>query len=152
MGMAKDQEIFVAPESVVKSPLPGQALVLFDGYCPFCQLSMKLLGRLDWFGTLAWRSFRLPENVPQTTPTLDPLRLEEEMHLIGPKGSPILHGFEAFRYMAWRIPLLFPIAPLLYLPWVPLLGQKTYRYIAKNRFGMLPCKDGVCTIPPKSTK
>ena len=27
MGMAKDQEIFVAPEEVVTPPLPGQALV-----------------------------------------------------------------------------------------------------------------------------
>ncbi len=152
MGMAKDQEIFVAPEEVVTPPLPGQALVLFDGFCPFCRLSMNCIRRLDWFGALAWRSFRLPENVPPTTPPLDPVRLEEEMHLIGPTGSPILHGFGAFRYMAWRIPSLFPLAPLLYLPGVPWLGQKAYQYIAKNRFGMLPCKDGVCTIPPKSTK
>lgn len=152
MGMTKGEEKRIAPEDVVGPPRPGQALVLFDGFCPFCRLSMNSIRRLDWFGVLAWRSFRHPENVPETTPPLDPMRLEEEMHLIAPGNGPILHGFAAFRYMAWRIPLLLPIAPLLHIPGVPYLGQRIYLYIAKNRFGMIPCKDGVCTIPSKSAK
>lgn len=155
MGMVVQQSKenpVMAPEDVVTPPKPGQALVLFDGFCPFCRLSMNSIRRLDWLGTLAWRSFRHPENVPDRNPPLDPIRLEEEMHLISPNGDLVLHGFAAFRYMAWRIPLLLPIAPFLHIPGIPWMGQKIYMYIARNRFGLVPCKDGVCTIPNKAAK
>ncbi len=153
MGMVVQQSMEkaqVPPEDVVTPPRKGQALVLFDGFCPFCRLSMNSIRRLDWFGALAWRSFRHPENVPVTTPPLDPIRLEEEMHLISPTADRILHGFGAFRYMAWRLPLLMPMAPFLHIPGIPWLGQSIYMWIARNRFGLVPCKDGVCSLPNKN--
>ena len=53
----------------------------------------------------------------------------EEMHLITPGAGRIYHGFGAFRWMAWRLPLLWPLAPFLYVPGVPTLGQKVYLWI-----------------------
>jgi hypothetical protein len=53
-------------------------------------------------------------------------------------------GFEAFRWMAWRLPLLMLIAPWLYLPGVPAMGAKIYRWIARNRFRLVPCNSGKC--------
>jgi len=141
-----------APEDLVTPPRAGQALVLFDGFCPFCRLSMNTIRAIDWFQAMAWRSFRHPENVPPRDPPLDPIRLEEEMHLISPSGDLVLHGFAAFRYMAWRVPLLWPLAPFLHIPGVPWIGQKIYMWIAKNRFGLVPCKDGVCSLPVKTGK
>jgi hypothetical protein len=68
----------------------------------------------------------------------------EEMHLITPDAGRIYHGFGAFRWMAWRLPLLWALAPFLYLPGIPTLGQRIYLWIARNRFQLVPCHGGVC--------
>ena len=63
------------------------------------------------------------------------------MHLLTPDGKRLYHGFGAFRWMAWRLPLCWPIAPLLYVPGVPWLGQRIYLWIARNRFHLVPCHE-----------
>lgn len=68
------------------------------------------------------------------------------MHLLTPGGKDLLSGFQAFRWMAWRLPLLWPLAPFLYLPGMATLGQWVYLKIARNRYQLVPCRDGVCTI------
>lgn len=136
----------VSPES--KTGLPqGKILVLFDGYCPFCQASVRLLKRLDWFNRLECRSFRESGNVPLLDPPLSPVAMEAEMHAISRCGTKVRAGFRAFRMISWHLPLVVPIAPLLYLPGMGWIGQKVYLWIARNRFSLIPCKDGVCALP-----
>lgn len=120
-----------------------QPVVLYDGQCAFCRQSVALLRRLDWLGRLACRDARDPANLPPAAP-LVPARLLEEMHLVA--GGRVYHGFAALRWLAWRLPLLWPIAPFLYLPGVPRLGQRLYLWIARNRFQLVPCHGGVCTM------
>ena len=48
--------------------------------------------------------------------------------------------------MAWRVPVLLPLAPLMYFPGVPWVGNKVYLWIAKNRYNLVPCDDGGCRI------
>jgi hypothetical protein len=69
------------------------------------------------------------------------------MHVLTPDGRRVYHGFAALRWLAWRLPLLWPLAPLLYLPGIPSLGQRLYLWIARNRFRLVPCHGGVCTLP-----
>jgi predicted DCC family thiol-disulfide oxidoreductase YuxK len=78
--------------------------------------------------------------------------LLDEMHLLTPDGSRLYHGFGALRWLAWRLPALWLIAPLLYIPGIPTLGQKLYLWIARNRFRIVPCHGGVCTIQRKEGK
>lgn len=125
-----------------------KSLVLYDGQCPLCQASIAWLKRLDWLRKIDCRDARVSENIPNLDPPLKPERLLEEMHLVTPRQM-VYHGFKAFRYMAWRMPLLFPFAPFFYLPGVPWLGQKIYLWVARNRFNLVPCKDGACEIPRK---
>jgi predicted DCC family thiol-disulfide oxidoreductase YuxK len=120
-----------------------QPVVLYDGQCALCRQSVALLRRLDWLGRLTCRDARDPANLPPAAP-LVPARLLEEMHLVA--GERVYHGFAALRWLAWRLPLLWPIAPFLYLPGVPQLGQRLYLWIARNRFQLVPCHGGVCTI------
>lgn len=128
--------------------LPSRKLlVLFDGMCPFCQASVRVLKRLDWLGWLECRSFREPEHVPRLNPPLDPEAMEAEMHAVSHDGRKVRKGFQAFRMISWRLPLLVPIAPLLYFPGVGWIGQKAYLWVARNRFNLIPCKDGVCALP-----
>jgi predicted DCC family thiol-disulfide oxidoreductase YuxK len=125
------------------------AVVLFDGDCRFCQRSVAILKRLDWLNKLQYQSARQVDQLPRTDPPLDPEELMKEMHVVPRAGWPIYRGFQAFRWMAWRLPVLWLIAPLLYLPGVPWLGNKAYLWVARNRFKLVPCKAGVCALPPR---
>ena len=129
----------------------GKGIVLFDGECPFCQRSVRILKRLDWLGQLHFQSARDTAHLPDARVTLDTEKMLEEMHVLTPSRDATYAGFRAFRWMAWRIPLLMPFAPLKYLPGIPWLGNRVYLWIARNRFKLVPCQDGVCALPKKNS-
>ena len=130
-------------------PATDKAIVLYDGQCPLCQRSVAVLKRLDWRKRLAFQDARDREHLPESQVPLDPERLLQEMHVLTPDRKRVYAGFRAFRWMAARLPLLWALVPFLYLPGVPWLGQKIYLCVAKNRFKLVPCHDGVCTLPPR---
>jgi predicted DCC family thiol-disulfide oxidoreductase YuxK len=130
----------------------AKALVLYDGQCPLCRKSVELLRRLDWLHRLDYRDARDREHLPAADVPLDPERLLQEMHILRADGRRVYHGFAALRWLAWRLPLLWPIAPFLYIPGVPSLGQRLYLWIARNRFRLVPCHGGVCSLPPPGAR
>lgn len=125
----------------------GKGVVLYDGLCPLCRAGVRLLKRLDWLGRLHYRDCRDPANLPPSAVPLDPQKLLEEMHLVTPDRERVYVGFAAFRWMAWRLPPTLPFAWLLYVPGIPWLGRRAYRWVAKNRFDLVPCEDGACRVP-----
>jgi predicted DCC family thiol-disulfide oxidoreductase YuxK len=127
-------------------PSQARAAVLFDGDCAFCRQSVALIKRLDWFGRLGYVNIRDPSDPLLKAPVLSDAPLVEEMHVLTADGTRLFHGFGALRWLAWRLPPLWPIAPLLYVPGVPAVGQKLYLWVARNRFRIVPCHGGVCTI------
>ena len=128
---------------------PRQAVLLYDGECPLCLKSVSVLQRLDWFHVVHYQNARDIQHLPPSPVPLDAQKLLEEMHLITPDRRAVYRGFGAFRWLAWRLPLLFVFAPLLYLPGVPKLGRRLYRWVARNRFNLVPCHDGACALPGK---
>lgn len=130
-------------------PFPGRAVVLYDGDCPFCRRSVAILRKLDWLDRLAYQSAREADKLPPSHVALEPHRLIEEMHVLTPDRRHAYAGYRAFRWIAWRLPLTWLVAPFLYLPGVPWLGNRAYRWVAKNRFNLVPCDDGGCKIPLK---
>jgi predicted DCC family thiol-disulfide oxidoreductase YuxK len=135
--------------TTVEPALTPKAVVLYDGQCPLCLKSVGHLKRLDWRQRLVYQNCRETDQLPSTPEPLNPARLLEEMHLVTPDRRRVYHGFGAFRWMAWRLPLLWPLAPFLYVPGVPWIGQKIYLWIARHRYHLVPCHDGVCTLPPR---
>ena len=125
----------------------GHAIVLYDGGCLFCQRSIRFLQRLDWLHKLRFQNCRETEKLPPCQTPLDSGRMLKEMHIVTPNRQRFYAGFAAFRWMAWRLPLTWFIAPLLYLPGVLWLGNRVYRWVARNRFKLVPCQEGVCTLP-----
>ena len=123
------------------------AIILYDGECPLCQRSIAVLKRLDWGRTLRFQDARKTDELPESKVPLQPQRLLEEMHLLTPDRKRVHAGFKAFRWIAGRIPLLWPLLPLMYLPGVPTLGQRIYLWVAKNRYNLVPCHDGQCAVP-----
>src|SRR4051794_22339115 len=100
-------------------PHAGRAVVLYDGECPLCLKSVGLLKRLDWLGFLHYQNCRETENLPSSPVPLDPVKMLEQMHLVTPDRDAVYHGFGAFRWMAWRLPLTLAFAPIFYIPGVP---------------------------------
>jgi predicted DCC family thiol-disulfide oxidoreductase YuxK len=127
----------------------GRALVLFDGHCALCRKSVAMLRRLDWLDALGYVDVRDPEQIKRLELAVPPARLLEEMHLLRPGGGELLHGFRAFRWMAWRLPPVWFLVPLLYLPGMATLGQRAYLWVARHRFHLVPCHGGVCSLPPR---
>ena len=67
----------------------------------------------------------------------------ETMHVVTASGQ-VKTGFDAYRAISWSIPLFWPIAPLLYVPGVPLAGRRVYARVARNRH-----RAG-CPVPERS--
>lgn len=127
----------------------GKGVVLFDGECPLCLKSVHILRRLDWFNRLDFQNARDWDQIPVNDANLVQERLIEEMHVLRPDRQKAYAGFRAFRWIAGRLPLLWCLYPLLFLPGIPTIGQRIYLWIAKNRFHLVPCHNGICTIPSK---
>ena len=124
-----------------------KSIVLYDGECPFCQKSVAILRRLDWLKRLEYRNARDMAGWPACAEPLNLDRMLEEMHVVTPDGQRAYAGYRAFRWIAGRLPLCWPIWPFLYLPGVPWLGQKAYLWVATNRYNLVPCHDGQCAVP-----
>lgn len=127
-------------------PAPGKAIVLYDGRCRLCLAGVRNLRRLDWLGKVAYHDCRDIDHLPPSAVPLDPVRLLQEMHLVLPDRQRVLSGYAAFRWLAWRLPLTWATVPFLYIPGVPQLGNRAYLWIARNRYDLLPCKDGACQL------
>jgi predicted DCC family thiol-disulfide oxidoreductase YuxK len=121
------------------------AQVFYDGQCRLCQKSVALLKKLDWRKVLVYVDVREKDHPAVKTLPVSNGQLLQEMHVLTPRKE-IHHGFYAFRWMAWKLPLLWPVVPFLYLPGIPKIGQRVYLWVARNRFRLVPCHGGVCTI------
>jgi predicted DCC family thiol-disulfide oxidoreductase YuxK len=126
----------------------NQHLVLYDSECPLCVFQMRLLTWLDWFNTLALVPLTDPR-AQQAAPQLSREQLLAAMHCVARDGS-IFRGARCIRHVGMRLPLLVPLALLLWVPGVIWVAEKVYDAVARNRkflsriFG---CKEA-CAIMP----
>ena len=124
-----------------------KATLLYDGNCELCKRSVRLLKRLDTNERIRFADARDEAQWPASDVELNRERMLEAMHLVTPGGREVYAGFDAFRWVCARVPLLWGVYPFLHLPGVPTLGRKLYAWIAKNRFELVPCHHGACELP-----
>jgi predicted DCC family thiol-disulfide oxidoreductase YuxK len=118
----------------------GRIEVLYDGFCPLCRRTVRVLRGVDLFERLHFTDFRRLDLAGYSAGhgfDLRPEALEEEMCVIS-RGR-VYQGFRGYRVIALAVPLFWPIAPWLFLPGVSALGALVYRRIATNRFRPLKC-------------
>ena len=124
--------------------------VLYDGECPMCIFQMKVLTWLDWSGALALVPLSDPR-AQEIAPQLSREDLQEAIHCVTPDGR-IYRGARAIRFVGMRLPLLLPVALVLWLPGVILLAEIIYRWVSRHRqifsrvFG---CKDACAILPAR---
>lgn len=125
---------------------PNQGVMLYDGDCAFCKMGVRTIKKLDWRRKVAFHNARNMTGIPDNSASLNQDAMLDEMHLLTPDRQQAHAGYDAFRWMAWRLPLTMVIAPFLYIPGIPWLGNRMYRLVAKNRFRIVPCGDNGCKI------
>ncbi len=123
--------------------------VLYDGHCGLCRRTMAVLNQLDWLQSLK------PVNALDRQAVeaeglghLDDTALMQDMHAAWKVAESSgegdtsdwksAKGYDAYQHIAWRVPILWPTLPIIYLPPVAAIGWKIYRRVADSR---------ACTVP-----
>ena len=126
---------------------PRADVVIYDGHCVFCRRQVERLHRWDGGRRLAFVSLHEPI-VATRFPDLTHEQLMDQMSVIDQRGR--RHGgAAAFRYLSRRLPRLWPLAPLMHLPFMLGVWQWIYGQIAKRRYllaGKHDCSEGSCKI------
>ena len=122
----------------------GGWVFYYDGDCGFCTLSVRFFALLDFFSKVTWTDFRaLPE--PPLDLTWEDLDAAAYLE-IGSKSTIVIkgsnsngrsktyRGFYAVRMLTLRLPPLFPLVAVLWLPGVNRIGEAAYAWVAANRY------------------
>ncbi|MBI3323801.1 MAG: DUF393 domain-containing protein [Candidatus Omnitrophica bacterium] len=132
--------LFIPPERIVAwidarraaraaRPWP---ILLYDGRCGFCLASVDRLRILDLFAAIKPVNYHEVEELTALHPSLSRQRCHSRMQLVEPDGR-LSEGFLAFRRISLRLPLLWPLVPLVYVPGAVWAGQRVYDWIASHR-------------------
>lgn len=130
----------------------NQQTVLYDDACSLCTFQMKMLSWLDWSNRLSLVPLSDPR-AQQTAPKLTQEILQEAIHCVTPEGQ-IYRGARALRFIGMRLPLMLPLALVLWLPGVIFFAELAYQWVSRNRHllsRVFGCKDA-CAILPKRNR
>ena len=106
--------------------------LIYDGNCRLCRRTIAALRTLDVFGRVHYLSaFDEPAIRSHGLDWLNSDDLLLNMHAV--KGRKVWRGFAAYRTLAQRLPVLWPLVPFLYLWPLTLIGRRVYRHVADTR-------------------
>jgi len=141
-----------APEKLADLHLPAPEerphadVVIYDGQCKFCRANVAIFARLDRAGRLSFLSLH-DEQVYRRWPDLTHEQLMQEMVIVDRHGRRHV-GAAAIRYLSLRVPLMWPLAPLLHIPGSMPLWRWLYRQVATRRYLIggrrVECDEDVC--------
>jgi len=122
--------------------------VLYDSECPLCTFQMRVLTWLDWFNVISLLPIS-SDKAAEIAPSLTREDLMEAIHCVTPAGD-IHRGARCIRFVGMRMPLLIPLALILWFPGVIWIAEKVYMWISRNRYllsRIFGCK-GACAVMP----
>lgn len=123
--------------------------MLYDDACPMCTFQMKTITWLDWFGTCRFVPVSSPTS-QAAAPKLSREDLMAAMHCIASDGR-IYRGARAIRFLGMRIPLLIPLALVLWIPGIIQIAEIIYQWISRHRYQLsriFGCA-GACSLLPE---
>lgn len=105
-----------------------QTIVFFDADCALCQFVKRWFFRNERTNhQIEWR-----HHIEATACGLDGRECAQSLHVQTPDGT-VYRGVYAVRHLLGYTRLRI-LRPLLYIPGVPLLGEKLYAWVARNRY------------------
>jgi len=146
--MRRGKEVMMAFSGPLPSPTtsPSADIVIYDGHCRFCTSSVRWLHVLAG-GRLAFLSLH-DDEVTQRFPQLTHDQMMDEMFVVDQAGK-ARGGANAFRYLTRRLPWLWPLAPMMHIPFSLGLWRFLYRQVAQRRYlwGKIDdCESGNCDV------
>jgi predicted DCC family thiol-disulfide oxidoreductase YuxK len=124
---------FVRPEwlsrlGVAWKQRMGGMEMIYDGTCGFCKRSMAWFLAFDGLHQIQIRDFRT-----NPSPVVSNEKMQKALYTVLSDGR-ALPGFEAYRYVVPRVPGLWWLMPLFYIPVLSrLFGHPIYNWVAANR-------------------
>ena len=128
-------------------------IVLYDDQCPICTFQMRVLTWLDWFNVTTLLPMS-DSRAKETAPTLTPEDLTAAIHCVATDGR-IYRGARCVRYLGLRMPLLVPIALILWIPGVIWIAERIYTWVSRNRYALskvFGCKEACTLLPERKRK
>ena len=122
------------------------AQIIYDGHCKFCRSTIVKLRVMDLFGTLRGVDYQTHPDVSRLHPHLTREIAHSQIHLVEPGGR-LSAGFSVFRRLCLKLPMLYPLIPLVYFPGSGVVGPVLYRWVANNRYLLhfnKVCDDNAC--------
>lgn len=109
-----------------------ELVVLYDGNCKICRRTIAVLQRFDIFQRIVYLNALDDQKLKERSLTwIAPADLMRDMHAILGKNK--WKGYECYRTLAARIPILWPVWPFLWIWPVPAIGKMIYRKVADSR-------------------
>ncbi len=124
-------------------------IVLYDDECSLCTFQMRVLRWLDWLNAVRLVPISAPE-AAEIAPQLTRRDLMEAIHCVTPTGR-VHRGARALRYVGMRMPLLVPMALVLWFPGLIWIAERVYAWVSRNRYFLsrvFGCK-GACAVMPE---
>jgi len=114
-------------------------VVFYDAECPLCRTVKIIVKKLDWRRAIAWHPVQ--EVSEETREIANAYKnMYDEIYMYTKDGQ-VLTGFYTVREILTLLPVTFPLAGVLYLPFAENIGDSVYRFISKRRyrwFGRVP--------------
>jgi len=116
---------------------------IYDGNCQMCRRTIASIRTFDLLNRVTYvNALDTPALEAHGLNNVQSDALLRDIHAV--VGERVQSGFAAYRALAARIPLLWPVLPLLYLPFVSSLATRMYRQIADSR----TCSIATSSIAP----
>lgn len=145
--MKTDQKTEPSLDLPTISDRPDANVIIFDGECRFCRKQVSRIAGWDRKGILSYISLHDPE-VKLRWPDLTYDQLMKEMYLIDSDGKRFA-GAYVFRWLSCRLPILWPLCPLMNIPGSMAIWKFAYSLVAKMRYrwGRIEaCDEGTCKL------
>ena len=122
---------------------PSPRTVVFDGACALCRRTVAMIRILDWGNEVQFVDLRKSASIGELHPDLDEASCRASMHVL--YDGRVTQGYEAFRQIVARLPLLAPAAIVMRAAPLRALGQRWYPRIARAR-RIDGCDAGECPL------
>lgn len=111
--------------------MPDKPIIAYDNTCRFCTSAKRDMEKIDRKKKLKWVGI---DNFNYKKYKLKKDDLLKEMYLI--KGKKVYKGYYAWKQIAKRIPLLFPLYIISLIPGIDFIGDRIYKIISKRRYSL----------------
>jgi len=140
----------VGPVHILSVDMNATHILLYDDTCPLCTFQMRLLTWLDWCNAFRLLPLSHPR-AAEIAPHLQREELLEAIHCVSTRGR-IYRGARAIRFAGLRLPLLVPLALVLWVPGVIWVAEKVYQWVARHRHVLsrvFGCKEACALLPSR---